>query len=129
MGIESALYAHLTTDVGLAALVGARVYPLALPQQPTLPALTYQRISTSPTQHRDSAEPQHSRIRMQIDCWAASYDSALSVRAAVRAAMGTVAQASSPRIDAALLADDTDTYDPAPGRWRATLDYFIWSEE
>ncbi len=129
MGVESALYTHLTTDAGLAAVISTRVYPLALPQQPTLPAVTYQRISTVAINHRGSPEPKFSQIRMQFDCWAASYDSMVTARAALRAAMGTLAQASSPRIAVALLADDQETFDPSPARWRATLDYHIWSEE
>lgn len=37
-----ALAAHLLNDPGIAAVVGTRVYPQVLPQNPTLPALTYQ---------------------------------------------------------------------------------------
>lgn len=126
--IEAAIRAHLIADAGLAALVGARVYPLQLPQRPTLPAVTYQHISTLPTQHRDNPYAHHERSRYQFDCWAGDYDSTLAVRAALAAAMGTLAQTDDLRIDVALLQGKRDNIDTAAGRWRATMDYFIWHE-
>lgn len=124
--IEAAIRAHLIADAGLSALIDARVYPLQLPQRPALPAVTYQRISSTPTQHRDAAAAAHKRTRFQFDCWAADYDAAAAVRTALEAALGTLAQASEPRIDVALLQSERDNIDAAAGRWRATLDYFIW---
>lgn len=126
--IEAAIRAHLIADAGLTALVGSRVYPMQLPQRPTLPAVTYQRISSTPTQHRGAAAAGHERTRFQFDCWASDYDTTLAVRAALAAAMGTLVQANNPRIDVALLQGERDNIDTAAGRWRATLDYFIWHE-
>lgn len=126
--IEAAIRTHLIGDAGLAALVAARVYPVQLPQRPTLPALTYQRISTVPTQTRGEAAANHERTRFQIDCWAADYDSMLAVRTALGAALGTLAQAANPRIDVALKQNGREGLDTASGRWRATVDYFIWHE-
>lgn len=127
--IEAALFGHLTTEAGLAGLVGSRVYPVQLVQGATLPAVTYQRISTRPVTHRGSTAPTFSRPRFQFDCWAGSYDEALALRGALRAAMGTLAQAGPPRIDVALMQDDRDGIEATPGRWLASLDYFIWHEE
>lgn len=126
--IEAAIRAHLIADAGLSALIGARVYPVQLPQRPTLPAITYQDISTLPTQHRDNPYPKHRRSRYQFDCWAGDYDTTLAVRVALEAAMGDIAQVSEPRIDVALLQNGQGNVVPAAGRWRATLDYFIWHE-
>lgn len=127
--IEAALFGHLSTEAGLSALVGTRVFPIQLPQGATLPAVTFQRISTRPLTHRSSTTPTYSRPRFQFGCWASSFDGAVALRAALRAAMGTVAQASSPRIDVALLQDDRDVVEATPGRWVASLDYFIWHRE
>lgn len=129
MSIEAAIRAHLIGDAGLAALVGARVYPTHLPQKPTLPAITYQFISTLPTQDRDDPQASHRRSRCQFDVWAGDYDATLAVRAALETAMGTLAQASGPRIDVALLQNGRNgDFDAAAGRWRASLDYFVWHE-
>ncbi len=127
--IEAALFGHLSTEAGLAALVGTRVFPVQLPQGATLPAVTYQRISTRPMTHRGSTTPTYSRPRFQLNCWASSYDGTVALRAAVRAAMGTLAQASGPRIDVALMQDDRDVVEATAGRWVASLDYFIWHRE
>lgn len=126
--IEAAIRTHLIGDAGLAALVAARVYPVELPQRPTLPAITYQQISSLPTQTRDEAEAKHERTRFQFDCWAADYDSMLAVRTALGAALGTLAQAANPRIDVALKQNGHGGLDKPSGRWRATVDYFIWHE-
>ena len=44
MTIEEAVYAR--TYTGGSALIGTRCYPQRLPEGVTLPAMTYQRIST-----------------------------------------------------------------------------------
>lgn len=116
MSIESTLYSHLVANTSV------KVYPAQLPQQATLPAITYTRISTAVIQHRGSAKPTFSRPRFQIDCWADSYTGASNLRATVRTAMGTLSKV-------ALLQDDRDIVEAAVGRWRASLDYYIWHEE
>ena len=42
--LEQALFTRLDGFAGLTSLVVSRIYPLILPQNPTLPAVTYQRI-------------------------------------------------------------------------------------
>ena len=70
--IEADLYAHLTNDPGVNALVGSRVFPLHLSQGAALPAISYQRIS-GPREYDLAGPTGRSRPRMQIDCWANSY--------------------------------------------------------
>lgn len=51
MSIESDLYESLTGNAGLNAIISGRVYPhvpRGLPQRPSLPAVTYQRIGGVP---------------------------------------------------------------------------------
>lgn len=50
----------------------AKVYPLSLPENPTLPAITYQRISTSP--QRNHSKNNFDRMRFQINIWSHLYD-------------------------------------------------------
>lgn len=86
MSIETGLYSELTTDVDVAALVSTRVYPLTLPQGYTLPAITYQRVSTE--RLRDlTGSSGWVMARFQIDCWAASYSAARGLADKVRAAL------------------------------------------
>lgn len=129
MSIEARLYAHLTSVAGLAGLVGDRIYPVQLPQDTTLPAVTYLRVSTAPVQHRDNATPTYSRARFQLDGWADSFDGNVALRRQLRLALGTFQQDTAPRVDVTLLAGDRDTLEAEPGRWRCTLDYMISHEE
>lgn len=127
--IEEVIVTKLTAHVGLAALIGARLYPLTLPQRPTLPAVTYQRISTMTVPTRDEPHASLERPRFQFNVWAASYGSARAVAQQLRAALPTLAQASNPRVDVAFLQDDQDAYEAETERWRAILDVFIWHQE
>lgn len=47
MDLSDALYAYLTADTEVAAAVGARIFPLARPQEATLPAVVYRLIETN----------------------------------------------------------------------------------
>jgi hypothetical protein len=127
--IGEVIYSKLTGYAGLAALVGTRVYPIQLPQRPTLPAVTYQRISTLPIHTRDNAHASLERPRFQFDCWGSSYAGARAVAQEMRNALATFPQASNPRVDVALMQNEIDDYEPDIGRWRVILDAFIWHEE
>lgn len=127
--IEEVIVTKLTAHVGLSALIGARLYPLTLPQRPTLPAVTYQRISTKTEPTRDEPHASLERPRFQFDIWGASYASARAVAQQLRVALPMLAQASNPRVDVALLQDDQDAYEAETERWRAILDVFIWHQE
>ena len=125
--IEQVIVTKFAAHVGLTALLSTRVYPAQLPQRPTLPALTYTRISTLFYQTRDSSSLE--RPRFQFDCWADSYGAARGVAQQLRQALATLRQSSNPRIDAALLENDQDILEADPGRWRAVVEAYIWHEE
>lgn len=77
---------HLTANAGVAALVGPRVYPVRLPTNVTLPAVSYQRISSTRLHsHQGASGLAHPRL--QVDCWGRSYSSARGVATAVRKAL------------------------------------------
>lgn len=129
MSIEAALRDHLSTYPALVALVGSRVHPLQLPQDSELPAVTYTRISTQPLTHRSNRKPTYGRPRFQLDAWAETSVIASQVREAIREAMGDFAQDGPPRVDVALLQNDQTVFEAEPARFRAILDYFVWTEE
>lgn len=70
------LYQRLSGHAGLSALTGDRWYPLVLPQNPTLPAGTYQRISDVPLGETTLTLRQQ---RVQFNCYAPTYISVRSV--------------------------------------------------
>jgi hypothetical protein len=64
-------------------LVGDRIYPLTLPQDVTLPAITYQVISDAPTISHSTMQDvpthtgiRHSFSRVQFNCYGETYDDA-----------------------------------------------------
>jgi hypothetical protein len=77
--IQWALRAHL---IALETSAGARIYPVILPQSPTLPALTYQRVS-EPRQLTHDGVTALVESRYQVTAWAPTYDAAAALAAAV----------------------------------------------
>lgn len=128
--IGEVIVTKLTGYAGLSALISSRVYPGQLPQRPTLPSVTYQRVSTILVATRDnSGRANLERPRYQFDCWATTRKAARAVAAELRYALATFAQASSPRVDVALVQNDFDDYEPDTDRHRAIVDVFVWYEE
>lgn len=90
--LEQALHAFLKANAALLALVGTRIYPVMLPQKPTLPALTYQTISTVPDYVLAGPSGLVAK-RVQINCWATrewaapGYTDAQNIATAVRNAL------------------------------------------
>ncbi len=135
MKIEEALFAYLTGYAGLVALVADRVYPTKLPPSPVLPAVVYQRISSTRTYSHDDAPgtPDWVTVRMQFSCWAdgdSGYDVATDVGAQVVAALsGYRGTMGSVRVGAALVELDDDDFEPDTARWRRRVDVMISHEE
>jgi len=127
MTLEEALVAQLTGYAGLATLIGDRVVAMAVFETTILPAVTYQRISTTPKRHRGGYGLES--IRYQLDGWATSYDQGLELRKEIRAAMFQWQRPSGPRVDATLLQDDRDLREAGAGRYRASIDFMLWATE
>ena len=130
MSIESRLYTQLTTHSGLTALIAKRATQVQLPQTPTLPAVTYLRVSTVPVVTRSDGAPPYSQARFQIDGWATTFDGMIALRKQIRAAMGAWrVTTTGQRVDVALLSGDRDVLEAEPNRWRCTLDYMVHHQE
>jgi len=87
--LEESLYSYLVNYTGLVALVSDRVYPFVMPDDATLPNVTFQRIDTPRELSHDSSgignELAHPRF--QFDAWAETYASAKAINEQVRAAL------------------------------------------
>jgi hypothetical protein len=80
--IETGIFSLLSMEPTISALVADRVYPVILPTEASMPAVTYQIVggSSQPT----LTEPGVQRVRLQVDCWASdAYLTAAAVRAAL----------------------------------------------
>lgn len=129
MDFEASLKAYLAGYAGLSALRAGRIYPLILPQNPTLPAQTYQLIS-APREYIHNADAGHTtRARVQIDNWGASYGDVKALATQTKAALdrftGVMGGAGGVRIIGVWLDDETDFYEPEPAQYRVSQDFLF----
>jgi hypothetical protein len=130
--VESWIYSRLTGFAGLSALVGTRLYPSVLPENPTYPAISYRRIDAPNVAQTHEATPAGlARPRFQFDCWGTTATSAKAVGEQVRLALeGYQNKAANPRIDGIILADRRDgPRETGSNLYRDILDFFIWHSE
>lgn len=73
--IETALYSVLTADSNVTDLVSTRISPLLLKQGSTLPAVTYQIVSSVP-EHAMGDDPGIWTTRVQLTSWGSAKDGA-----------------------------------------------------
>jgi hypothetical protein len=75
------LFHLLSTESTIAALVGTRIYPVALPTGPTLPAIVYYSAGGTGDPTLDTSGLQ--KLRYTFDCWGETYAAADQVRDAL----------------------------------------------
>ncbi len=131
--LEAAVAALLKASPGLTSLIGAKVFPVALPDDLTadkLPAITYQRIATV---HNSAmgADLDAVRPRVQVSSWAKKYGDAKDVQIQVRKALqrfsGTVADTV---IDDIYIDDERDLpREPITGIYHLVTDCLVWYRE
>lgn len=84
--IEAAIFKSLGEEATISAVVGsdpARIFPLIVPQDQALPAMTYQQISGD-RDHVLSGPTGFTKNRYQFNCWAATYPEAKRLFEALR---------------------------------------------
>lgn len=140
--VENALAGKLAGTSAISSLVGARIYPVLLPQDPTYPAITYQRISGE-RRHDLQGASGIGHPRISVSCWATTYAGVKALAAAVRKALdgfrGTLSSADSPPLTVTALAvmieNEIDLFEPdasADGRrgiHRVVQDYTVTHRE
>ena len=132
--IGSAIYIILTNDSDVSALIGARVYPMYVPQGAAMPAVTYQRI-VAPRVHTLTNNDGMVPSTYQINCWADTMEGARELSEAVRPALnnysGTV---NGVVIQAVQISDEDDMPENIAGtdvleRFGKRLDFNIFYNE
>lgn len=116
MSAESDLFSALTARPALTALVGSRIYPDIIPEGAALPAVVYQRSSTSPVTTIGSVRVAED-VRFGISAWAISRADADTVADEVAAAIA----ASSNQV-----VDRTHGYDTEVWLYAATVEVDWW---
>lgn len=127
--IEDAVGARLAAASGLTSLTSTRIYALHLPQRPTLPAVTFRKVSGVRV-HAMSADPGVAHPRFQVDSWGKTYEAAKDVQVQVNTALsrwrGTQ---SGVTILASFLENEIDIYEDETGDYHAISDFVIWHRE
>ena len=123
MSTETDLVAWLKAQPALTALISERIYPVQLPDEVVLPAVTYKRISTVPDV--DLEDVGIRQARFEFSCWAKSYLATLDVAAPLRAALEFTSPPG-PSIDRILPDGSADHHEEGSDLSRRTLDFLIF---
>uniref|UniRef100_A0A6H1Z8A6 Tail protein n=1 Tax=viral metagenome TaxID=1070528 RepID=A0A6H1Z8A6_9ZZZZ len=122
---ESALRAWALADGTVAGLIGTRFYPMELPQQPTLPACTYNRVS-----YVRPDEIPYPTVRVQVTCWAATHSGAWALARAIEAAASRKkGTAGGMTIKYASVVNNLDLRDPTTGYYTVPVDFKVTYRE
>lgn len=122
MSIEALVYGRLTTYSGVTAIASTRTYPMLLPQTPTYPAVTYQKISNSEQKGTSALRDS----RWQLNCWGATYAAAHSLAAQVKAAFEEWHDVDqTPGVLMARIAGEVDDYDDSADVFRVIVDVLL----
>lgn len=117
--IHRDLYTKITTDLG--SKIGTRAYPLSLPQPAVLPAVTFRSFAGT-REYAHDGDQSLSRHRIQLSCWAGTYDEARKLAEDLTAALdgwqaGTIC--STP----------VDISQPGVPVFQVAVDIDVWYEE
>lgn len=129
---EEGLFAFLTADAGVSALVATRVYPNVAAQDASLPYIVYQRIST-PRVGSHSGPSGLAHPRFQLTCADDSYSGAKALADSVRSALdgyiGMMGGGSGVGVQATYVKDERDGYDSTSKVQVKRLDVVLWHKE
>ena len=119
MRLGTLLYSKLTGDSGVSALVSTRVYPVLMPQSPTLPAVSYQRISNTEQDGTSTLR----ETRYQVDCWDDGYEGVQALADAVKSALEEWMDTDqSPSVKMCRVIGELDDYEAETGLYRDSID-------
>jgi len=121
--IEQGLYDLLSSDQALSQLVGARIYPVLIPEETTYPAITYQGVTGSVKPSVDGRA--YSEKSIQIDAWGNTYGDIKCVQAALHRILdgyvGTLSDGT--RVLSSLRINEFDAYESDARVYRSITEY------
>ena len=127
--VEERVFDQLSTATGLAALVSSRVYPTELPQNATLPAVTYVRHSTD-RDHAMGSDPGNVHALFRVTYWHSVYFSAIAGIDEVRAALSRYSVTTgSTVVEDCFLSGERHGIDPERAAYSTSLDFHVHYRE
>lgn len=122
MAIEETLYSRLSGYAGLIALVSTRITPNITPQNSSMPAVNYRRIS-SPRFSAMGVDSPVVKSRFQINACGSTYPEASAVRAQIIAALQRWRNGSN--VQDTFILNETDLYDDTLKQHQIAIDVEI----
>ena len=128
--LEEAIYSILSNDATVSGLVSARIYPMLVPQEQSLPAIAYQEISAPDRFYAHDGPVGIARKRIQITAVAERYASLKDTLAAIRGALsGYSDTVATVKIFSSFLANEFDGYGDQNDLFVGRQDYLIMFAE
>ena len=127
--LPEALRAFILADATVAALIGTRMYALILPQNPTMPALTYTIFGAGGILSHDGPSGLENPT-VQIDAWGTTYSDAFELAEAVRVRLnGYSGLLDTVHAQGIFLVRKRDSYENESELYRRSTDFELWNEE
>lgn len=122
MTISALVNGRLTSYSGITALISTRSYPLLLPQHPTIPAVTYQKVSNTGQKGTSTLR----ETRYQFNCWGRTYAEAHTLATQVKAAFEEWHDLDqTPGVNMGLVVNELDDYDDEAKVFRVIVDVIL----
>lgn len=121
--LEQNLKSVLSAQPAITALIGSRSYPVLLPEDSKLPALTFQIVGSSSGQTLTTGGM--SRVRVQLDCWGSTYADAVTLREAVSSSLDGYQDVNI----TALVLSKIDYYERDALQYRATVELYLFTNQ
>jgi hypothetical protein len=124
--IEAGLYQLITSSPAFSSVASNRLHAVLLPTDSTLPAATYQRISTKALYTLDG-RVNLTQARFQFDTWAGTYADAKNLMAAINTAIDNYSGdlPDGTHVFGVQLYSCSDRYEQEARIYRVTADYMI----
>lgn len=131
--VGAAVKARLEATTPVTNLVGvgpnARIFPMRLPQKPTLEAITYRKIGMPTRVHAFGQDPGLMEARVSVSSWAPTYDRVKILGEAVRDGLSRASGTFGGVVVQGMLFDnELDLYEDDTELYRVNQDYLIWHE-
>lgn len=125
--VTYALKAIFDADAGVTAIVGTKHYAGRALQETALPYVVFDIVSVDPTDEKDGASPVDA-VRVQVDCYAATYLGVEALNDAVRDALDaypTGTTIGGVKVDGVLYITENGTISDETDIFRRSSDYQV----
>lgn len=123
--IGPVIYSILSSAQAVAAICGNRIYPRTADQAAALPYVVYNQVSRVPNANKDRSR-QVETYRVQVDCYAATYDQATALaNATITALIYKTGTVGSTKVDIIIFENENDVYDQETDIYRKSQDFMI----